>query len=565
MWFHKDASAKSVTYHPELRITFEFETDTVVAGRELCGWLVLQCDAEEGRLALGDVIVQMVGTQDLHLAGISDGEDHLEHFYRKRVFHSRSLPPSGAVDLGVSSRENPPDGFYPAKQGETRFAFCIDLPQWLPASIHFQDGTANISYELHAVASFYFESEHKYLMESQTIQVVQPWSSHVYTKSSLNRFGEDGLHFQVTYSPYVLANKVTEVVVEVENNAKRSVTAVDVSYFLHLTTTPKLFDPTPIEVIHEVQRQRFDTPDNVVHPENIAAMKLSIWVPDLAWGTSGHRQGRKDGLFKVDALMSVSLVTYGTPDLPLVIPIKVVHPAAVPCSPSKGFHVPSEKSSIPPMWEFGSPALKKHERVPANISPQLSQLSSAPNSPIPGYDQDDVGRTPSPEVVSPIPIRSNSASSDGSRAFSEDVRLLEEMVANKTYAVQAASPVKVVSSSPEEHISPIDQSSQHSRDSGRSKAPPLAAILLHKRVQLRHPSRNPGGAQNLQTSNLQRNIIPSNLSSDSKAAPPPRTLVASPVSQSDEEDEDIIVWTPKRAVKPTPVLSNKSYAQSLAI
>ncbi|KZP00622.1 hypothetical protein CALVIDRAFT_552839 [Calocera viscosa TUFC12733] len=447
MWSHKDAPMNSITSHPKLRLTFEMDAEPVVAGSVLSGMLLVECQAQSGSLALGDLLVQLVGTQDLRLPGQSgQNVDRLEHLYRKRVFQGPSLPPSSAVDSRDPMHEDGlPDHFYPAKKGETRFPFTIDLPSWLPSSIDFQHGTAEVSYELRAMAGLYWRSERKYLVHSRAVEIVEPLSRFI--SKANNWMNDGGVHFHVTLADQLVANNESDVTVRVRNNCGRTVTSVAVAFHHKLGITQENSDGTPAELHRELHQQRFEGPEYSIPTGEEAVMIVPVKIPDFAWGSSGYVQERRPGLFKVQSQMTVILGTYGTPGTPLTIPIKISHPAAA----VSGIQHMMQTSRPEDITPYILPAITSTARrnvrpvrgrgARATVSPQPPHQPTTAPGPVRRHSEDNMPSTSSPDIVSPTPVRSRSGSFDGSRPVSQEVRRLEEIVAVEGYiALPGVSP-----------------------------------------------------------------------------------------------------------------------------
>ncbi|KZT53498.1 hypothetical protein CALCODRAFT_520001 [Calocera cornea HHB12733] len=392
------------------------------------------------------VFVQLLGTQDLRVSGRRP--EHLTFPAGKHVFQGPNVPPSNAVDFSHDLMiDGLPRHFYFAKPGETTFPFSIQLPAWLPASVDFQNGTAEISYELRAVAGMYSrsEDERQDLVQSQSIGVLEPWGRDIKQESKWTQ--ESGLYLAVTAPRQLVATQKTDVTVKVQNRSKQTITSIAVAINHDLSSEH-------VSKLHsEIHEQRFEGAEYSVHPGNEATAVVHVRVPDFSWGSNGFVGKDGASLFRVDTRMTV-FIRGATSILVLAIPVTIGHPAAEisppPRSPMRYPPVlqgspygpgPKPQTSRRQVRPVGGPAGTAPRRIP----PTATSPAAAPRLPRPAplrrrSSQQDVFSKPLPNIVSPTPVRSRSGSFDVSRPVSEDVRLLEDIVAREGYTPPVVLP-----------------------------------------------------------------------------------------------------------------------------
>lgn len=261
---------------------------------------------------------------------------------------------------------------------------------------------------------------------------------------------------------------------------------------------------------------------------------MVVQVPDFAWGSSGYKQDRSPGFFKVQTLMTISLGTNGVPDARLTIPVHVVHPAAA-ISSIRARPVLGPGEAIA---GYSFSQLRALHKANQQASQKISPHPISPVSPVRSGSQGGMTHTLA-HVISPTPVRKRSGSSEGLGPFSEDVRYLEDVVAKEDYVISVVpSPVRPFSPSSAERNSPTNENRTRSDPRVWSKGPQLAA----RRLIIRHP---PPLAQDPHYPRTPPLHMPR--TSPYRPIFPQRTVSDSPVVQDDEDDEDIVLWNPTQA------------------
>lgn len=87
------------------------------------------------------------------------------------TFQSPKLPPSNAVIASSSASHS---GFWPARNGVTRFPFSFPIPPGCPSSCKF-GGNASVTYTLLASCQIQLENERQILTRRLDVNVVEHW------------------------------------------------------------------------------------------------------------------------------------------------------------------------------------------------------------------------------------------------------------------------------------------------------------------------------------------------------------------------------------------------------
>ncbi|KAF9007378.1 hypothetical protein BDQ17DRAFT_1422761 [Cyathus striatus] len=398
--------------HPKLRLSLHLADKTFLSGTYVSGKLETESKADvSSGLGLGSIMVEVFGVQELN------SRDHTATsliLHAQRYFQGPGLPPSNAVLLTPQDSTGMPEGYNPARRGTASFLFRIPLPPSLPNSIEFA-GAARTRYELRASVNVWWRGERRVVLCRREVEIVEEPKDEQEREERV-AVGEGG---KVSVSGRVWGYEDTgegregvlvpgrtgcvELFVRNHSSKKTSSLTLTLIRTLHLPSSPSekrndtvLLQDTPLSV-------PYHGAEYLVPPGVEGVAQLAFDVPDYVRGESGGIvaegvRGTKEGLFELSVVVRINVGVGRGKDIALELPVRVVHPLALPLLPS-----PTHYGS--PQGYLGVPQGYVSPPFPASPGPQHLSLAP-PGHALPAQHTGQLpfqpwtrdGRSPSPGV-----------------------------------------------------------------------------------------------------------------------------------------------------------------------
>ncbi|CAK5269943.1 unnamed protein product [Mycena citricolor] len=325
--------------HAKLKVstTLARENAAHVAGGYVTGRLEVDALADKD-LGIGVIMVELVGVQELTSRDHSATSTFL---HSRRLFQGPGLPPSNAVYPTPIPGATPlPPAYHPARRGRSTFLFRIPLPQTSPASLVFGGSLARVRYELRASVGVVWRGERREVVQRRDVDVVEHYSEEEEGQAEGDGeavvVGENGKIWAQgrVVGGVVVAGESACVELQVKNHSNKKNTG------LVVTLTRSLVLPTGepgLQISDTLVTVPFRTQEYVIPPGAEGVASLVFDVPAHARGVRGGVfHGDKGGkstesIFVVQCVVGVRITMgLGSKDLELSLPVRVVHPAALP-------------------------------------------------------------------------------------------------------------------------------------------------------------------------------------------------------------------------------------------
>ncbi|KZP22607.1 hypothetical protein FIBSPDRAFT_919309 [Athelia psychrophila] len=423
--------------HSKVKVSLALSDAVYVAGGFVSGKMEMECRAGAGTgpgdtLGIGVMMVELVAIQELTSRDHSASSTFL---HRRRLFQGPGLPPSNAVlPIPPSSVSSPsslpalPIHYHVARRGQTTFFFRIPLPRRAPASIAFGGGLAVVRYEIRATVGVWWKGERRLVVDRKPVEVVESysvedqeegeaagWTGEKVVVGEGGKVWVQGKIVGGAGGGVVVAGESACVELQVKNhgNKKTSGLQITLSRYLHLPSlsTSSAKPAAKLEIADTIATIPYRGPEYCVPAGGEGVATLVFDVPRVARSVRGgprhssspssddedirDTEGDQsvDALFEIRCIVSVKvLVGLGAKDVSLDLPVRVLHPLAMPA-------VEDVPLISPPLSYPGSPQplmsphsqqqawLPHPSQSPPLFSPQQQQQTWLPHpsqTPVPG-------------------------------------------------------------------------------------------------------------------------------------------------------------------------------------
>ncbi|KIY43996.1 hypothetical protein FISHEDRAFT_77915 [Fistulina hepatica ATCC 64428] len=379
-------------YHPKVRVLLTLGSPLYIAGGFVTGKMELECRADQG-LGLNVIMVELFGTQELMSR---DNTSKSTFLHSRRFFQGPDLPPSNAVDGYPSSDEPPlPPQYYQARRGLSSFFFRFPLPSSAPSSTDF-DSVAKVRYEVRATAGVFWNNEKRLVTCTADADVVERYEGDIEAEdTTIAENGKIWVHARLL-GGVLVAGESSCVELQVKNHSVKWNTGLHLSVLQTLVTTDQYFaEKSPFDASEALSTASFVGPEYIVYPGVEGVARLVFDIPRHARSVrggfyEGDELPQTQSIFQVDTLVRITMTMRDTSDIHLHIPVRVVHPNALPeLNPPVGMAYPSisppETSHMPvlPPEASYAPAAQCGAPFPVADCPNPYTYSNPSYQPVP--------------------------------------------------------------------------------------------------------------------------------------------------------------------------------------
>ncbi|KAF5381196.1 hypothetical protein D9757_007889 [Collybiopsis confluens] len=424
--------------HPKVKVSLTLAEPYSIAGGYISGKMEMECKADKG-LGIGIMMIELFAVQEL------SSRDHsalTTFIHTRRLFQGPGLPPSNAVQPHPLPGYAPlPQHYYHARKGHSTFLFRLPLPATCPSSIKFANGLAEVRYEVRASVGVVWKGERQLVVGKKDVEVVESFDFNElsvphglggaggWEEPEVTVVAENGKIWCQgrVVGGILVAGESACIELQVKNHSAKKNSSLTLTLLrtLHLSNhDPSSSDShiPEMEINDTVTSVPFKGQEYVIPPGVEGVASLVFDVPKKTRGVRGgvlvneeeemfgdelkkdartKLRGRgkgKVGLFEIRCVVEVRIgMGFGSKDIVLQIPVKVVHPAALPELPDippaqehqypngGGYYDPRAQaqgpySSSPYPVEAAYPALPMTPALP----PGVGAYPALPMSPGPG-------------------------------------------------------------------------------------------------------------------------------------------------------------------------------------
>ncbi|KAF7965843.1 hypothetical protein HWV62_41246, partial [Athelia sp. TMB] len=423
-------------HHSKVKVSLALSDAVYVAGGLVSGKMEMECKAGAGSgpgdtLGIGVMMVELVAIQELTSRDHSATSTFL---HRRRLFQGPGLPPSNAVlpmppSSSPSSLPPLPPHYHVARRGQTTFFFRIPLPRRSPASIAFGGGLATVRYEVRATVGVWWQGERRLVVDRKPVEVVESysvedteeadaagWTGEKVVVGEGGKLWVQGKIVGGVGGGAIVAGESACVELQVKNHGNRKTTGLQITLLRHLhlpsLSTSSAKPIAKLEISDTLATVPYRGSEYCVPAGGEGVAALVFDVPRAARSVRGgprhssspssddedlrdtdgdQSRGRVDALFEIRCTIAVKvLVGLGAKDVVLELPVRVVHPLAMPALEDHPMVTPPlSYPSSPPMI---SPHGQQHTWIPhpsqspPQFPPQQQQpwLPHSSQAPVPG-------------------------------------------------------------------------------------------------------------------------------------------------------------------------------------